>query len=79
LLYRGLANERRLFILSLLVHRPYTGVELRQRLGICQPCVTKHLRVLMTAQLVFGERVRGAVKFKVGDASSVRRYLNQAL
>jgi len=75
LLYRGLANERRLSILILLQQHPQTGVELVRYLKIRPSCVTKHLRILMTARLVYGKRNKGSVQFYVVDGV-VRRFLS---
>ncbi|MBI4415259.1 MAG: winged helix-turn-helix transcriptional regulator [Candidatus Kerfeldbacteria bacterium] len=75
LLHRGLCNERRLFVLSLLLQRPHTGVELARLVGIRPACISKHLRVLMTAGLVEGKRVKMAVRFSVIDRESVRHIL----
>lgn len=77
LLFRGLANERRLFMLSLLLVRSHTGVELQRQLGIRPACVSKHLGKLMTAGLVKGKRKRMAVQFSVTDAERVRLFISQ--
>lgn len=73
LLHRGFANERRLFILQMLLQRPRTGQDLVQVLKIRPAAVSKHLRVLMTAGLVYGIREKKSVNFyAVQDL--VRRY-----
>ena len=73
LLHRGLANERRLFILTLLLEHPRTGIELVRYLHIRPACVSRHLRMLITAGLVYGQRKGEAVKFYPVERT-VRRY-----
>ncbi len=63
LLYRGLANERRLYILSLLLRHPLTCTEIAQILDIIPSAASKHLRKMMTAGLVYGRRRKKTVLF----------------
>lgn len=53
---KALADGNRLRILRLLMERPRCVCELQQALGITQPSVSKHLRILEEAGLVDKER-----------------------
>lgn len=75
LLYRGFANERRLFILTLLSRRPHTGNELVKIISIGPSSISKHLRVLMTAGLVYGVRYKKSVKFYAVNTIIRKHYI----
>ncbi len=53
---KALADGNRLRILRLLLERPRCVCELQRALGITQPSVSKHLRILEEAGLVEKER-----------------------
>ncbi len=65
LVLRALGNERRLYILSLLAVRAYTGIELAAKLGIHKGAVSKHLHILLRAGLIVSRRKGGAVFFRL--------------
>ncbi len=58
----ALSDPNRLRIVELLRERPYTVNEIVERLGLTQPLVSKHLRVLRQAGLVHA-RPHGQQRF----------------
>src|SRR6185295_4896283 len=84
---RALANERRLQILEWLkdpvAHFPpqvdgdlvedgVCAVLIAQKLGISQPTLSEHLRVLSAARLVRGKRIKQWVFYKRDEAEIAR-------
>jgi ArsR family transcriptional regulator len=82
-LFRALANERRLQILEWLrdprAHFPaqidgdlvddgVCGVSIAEKLGISQPTLSEHMRVLITAGLVTSKRVKQWTFYKRDEA-----------
>jgi ArsR family transcriptional regulator len=81
--FRALANDRRLLILELLKHpkahfRPQVdgdlvvdgvcGVVIAEKLGISQPTVSEHLKVLSQAGLLTSKRVKQWTFYKRDEA-----------
>lgn len=82
-LFRALANERRLQILAWLrdprAHFPpqadgdlvedgVCGVFIADKLGVSQPTLSEHMRVLVQAGLVVPKRVKGWTFYKRDEA-----------
>lgn len=65
LIARAIGNERRLYILLLLLVRSYTGGELAEELGIHKTSMSKHLRILHRAGLIVSKRVANTVVFSI--------------
>ena len=55
-LLRALGEPARLKILNLLLSRPYCVRALSRTLGVTEPAVSQHLKVMREAGLVSGER-----------------------
>lgn len=85
--FQALANERRLQILEWLkdpvAHFPpqvdgdlvedgVCAVFIAQKLGISQPTLSEHLRVLSAARLVRGKRIKQWVFYKRDEAEIAR-------
>ena len=51
-LLKALAEPNRLRIVELLLERPHAVLDIAERLGLQQPQVSKHLKVLVDAGLV---------------------------
>lgn len=66
-LLRNLANPVRLAILSRLSAEPHCVHELVDDLGLAQPLVSQHLRILRTAGLVVGERRGRETAYRMAD------------
>lgn len=56
LLHRALSSVARLRILRMLVQRPMCVNAITVRLGISQPAVSQHLRILSDSGLICGQR-----------------------
>jgi len=65
---KALADGNRLRILRLLMDRPRCVCELQQALGITQPSVSKHLRILEEAGLVDKERSGQFIDYRLAPA-----------
>ncbi len=76
--HRALGSGRRLFILELLLVRPYTITKLQQELRIRRSCVYRHLAVLRHASFVQGRREGMYVYYAVREPSIVRSILQHA-
>lgn len=66
---KALADGNRLRILRLLLDRPRCVCELQKALGITQPSVSKHLRILEEAGLVDKERSGQFIDYRLAPAS----------
>lgn len=66
-LLRALASRIRIQIVLLLQRSPRLVGELVEELGVSQPLVSQHLRVLRTAGVVVGERVAHGVSYRLVD------------
>ena len=53
---KGIGNENRYRVLETLMKGPRTVGEITKKVGLPQPAVSQHLRVLKAAQLVDDER-----------------------
>jgi len=65
---KALADGNRLRILRLLLDRPRCVCELQRALGITQPSVSKHLRILEEAGLVEKERSGQFIDYRLAPA-----------
>ncbi|MEJ5946453.1 metalloregulator ArsR/SmtB family transcription factor [Pseudokineococcus basanitobsidens] len=66
-LFGTLASPRRLALVERLAHAPASVGELAEDLGVAQPLVSQHLRVLRHARLVRGRRDGRSVTYEVVD------------
>lgn len=66
-LLRALASGIRISIVLLLQDSPRLVGELVEELGVSQPLVSQHLRVLRTAGVVVGERVPHGISYRLVD------------
>ena len=65
---KALADGNRLRILRLLMDQPRCVCELQRALGITQPSVSKHLRILEEAGLVDRNRIGQFIEYPPGPA-----------
>jgi ArsR family transcriptional regulator len=63
----GLADASRILILYTLAERPYHVTELANALGLLQPTVSRHLKVLRERGMVEAERDGQAVYYSLAD------------
>lgn len=63
----GLADPKRILILYALAERKQNVTELSERLGIAQPTVSRHLKLLRDRNLVVAEREGQAVFYAISD------------
>lgn len=63
----GLADPKRILILYELKNRPRNGTELAAALGLPQPQVARHLKVLRERGMVTATRVGPAVEYALAD------------
>ena len=66
-LFATLASPRRLALVQRLAASPATVGELAEDLGVSQPLVSQHLRVLRQARLVHGRRDGRSITYEVVD------------
>lgn len=66
-LFATLASPRRLALVQRLAQAPATVGDLAEDLGVSQPLVSQHLRVLRQARLVHGRRDGRTVTYEVVD------------
>lgn len=72
LFHRALGNERRVYALYLLwTEGPQTGTELTAKLGIHPSAVSRHLHVLLKADIIQGQRKGMEVVFSIRPTSEV--------
>jgi DNA-binding transcriptional ArsR family regulator len=64
-LFAALADPTRLRVVELLGHRPYRAGELAREVGISAPVMSRHLRVLLRADIVADERVPDDARARV--------------
>lgn len=69
---KALADDKRMQIIHLLLEGDLCVGALAQSLGISEPAVSQHLKVLREAGLVWGEK-RGYWTHYVVDASALKR------
>jgi DNA-binding transcriptional ArsR family regulator len=77
-LLRALASPVRLGIVRLLASGGREVHELVEALGVSQPLVSQHLRVLRTSRLVVGRRRARAVEYSLAD-DHIARIVQDAL
>ncbi|MFI5986040.1 ArsR/SmtB family transcription factor [Streptomyces sp. NPDC051555] len=75
---QGLASPARIRILARLLHAPCSVGELADDLGLGQPTVSNHLRLLRHLDLVTGRRTGRSVVYELHDAH-VSALLQQVL
>ncbi|MEV6950493.1 metalloregulator ArsR/SmtB family transcription factor [Streptomyces sp. NPDC051183] len=75
---QGLASPVRIRILARLLHGPCSVGELAEALGLGQPTVSNHLRLLRHLDLVIGRRDGRSVVYELHDAH-VTALLRQVL
>lgn len=63
----GLADYHRILILYALAERPHNVSELASRLGLTQPAVSRHLKILRECSVVAGVRQGKAVYYAASD------------
>ena len=66
-LLKALANPHRVAIVDLLAERPHRVHEIVEALGLDQPLVSQHLRVLREADLLTGDRQGKEVVYSLAD------------
>ncbi len=75
-LFAALADPTRLKLLMILCHQSQPGcqcvINLSEHMGITQPAVSQHLRVLKSVGLIMGERRGYRVHYQV-DPEGMRR------
>jgi ArsR family transcriptional regulator len=63
----GLADPKRILILYALHESPRNVTELSNSLGMPQPLVSRHLKVLRERGMVAATRIGPAVEYRLGD------------
>lgn len=63
----GLGDPKRVLILHLLSDRPHNVTELTETLGVSQPTISHHLRILRDRGLVVAEREGSTVVYSLAD------------
>ncbi len=63
----GLADPKRLLILYTLAEGPLHVNDLANRLGISQPAVSRHLKMLRERGMVIASREGQVVEYRLGD------------
>jgi ArsR family transcriptional regulator len=63
----ALGDPKRLMVLYLLDHRPYSVTELADELAVPQPTVSRHLKVLRDRCLVDAQRDGASVIYSLAD------------
>jgi|GEM_PF-1672792 len=53
--FRALADTTRLKVLSALQKRPQTVKELQKHIGVSQPTISHHIKLLLDGGVIFGE------------------------
>lgn len=77
-LFKALASPTRLRILSALSEKPLCVHELTEILGVRQPLVSQHLRILRSAHLLAGQRNGKEIIYSLMDGH-VSEIINDAL
>lgn len=63
----GLADPKRILILYALAEGPRTVTELTNNLGMSQPAVSRHLKILRERGMVAATRLGPNVEYRLGD------------
>ena len=63
----GIGDPKRLKLLYLLAQQPRNVTELTEELGVAQPTVSHHLRILRERGLVTAEREGTSIYYALGD------------
>ena len=64
---KGLADPNRLYLLYTLNEKPCTVNELSEKLGLAQPTVSRHLRILRERNMVIDTRQGQSVLYALAD------------
>ncbi len=64
----GIGDPKRLTLLYLVAQRPHNVTELTEALGVAQPTVSHHLRILRERGLVLAEREGTSVYYTLADS-----------
>jgi DNA-binding transcriptional ArsR family regulator len=76
--FRALADSTRAKLLHLLAEEPLCVCDLAQTVGVSEPAVSQHLRLLRSLRIVRGQRRGKMVYYHLADAH-VRALLRMAL
>lgn len=76
LVYRALANERRLRILEILSRESFNEKEIAKRIDISIPATSRHLRLLILAGLLRSQRQGMEVIFSINDQLNIGNVIN---
>lgn len=63
----GLADPKRILILYTLAEKPCTVTEIVGALGLSQPVISRHLKVLRERGMVTARRTGSSVEYSLGD------------
>lgn len=63
----GLADPKRILILYALSEGPRTVTDLADSLGMSQPAVSRHLKILRERGMVAATRIGPSVEYRLGD------------
>ena len=66
-IFRALAEPKRILILYALYERPWNVSALAEFLGVPQPTISRHLRILHNQSLVVAEREGSSVVYHIAD------------
>jgi DNA-binding transcriptional ArsR family regulator len=64
----GIGDPKRLTLLYLVAQRPHNVTELTEALGVAQPTVSHHLRILRERGLVLAERDGTSIYYALADS-----------
>jgi ArsR family transcriptional regulator len=64
----GLADPKRILLLYELAEAPHNVTDLAARLGLSQPTVSRHLKILRERGMVIATRVGPSVEYRLGDS-----------
>jgi len=63
----GVGDPKRLMLLYLVAERPHNVSELTEALGVSQPTVSHHLRILRERGMVTAQKEGSTIYFSLGD------------
>lgn len=69
---RGLADQSRMLLVYELAEQPRNVSELVERLGMAQPVVSRHLKILRERGIVVAERQGRSVTYQLADERIVQ-------
>lgn len=68
----GLADPKRILILYALAEKPRTVTELVDLLGLNQPMISRHLKVLRERGMVSASRIGASIEYRLSDARLIQ-------